>query len=391
MAATAGSKTISPRSIEAAADIGPPSRTAFGMFENINVLRAFAAISVVVYHVIEHGHWIDFPIHGPLLTFRIGWMGVDLFFVISGFVISYSALVLYRSNPSRFMQDYWRRRLTRILPLYLLTLILWIAIFSNGFFLQPAKAWMWQLFTHVSFTHSFFIETHSAIDGVNWTLAIEMQFYLLVSLLIAWIDRTPGWRIWLYGIAIACAWRAAMFIRYGEIDSFVTFMRVTQLPGALDEFAAGIFLAKRVIDGRESKHTQTVLWLSFASLAGYAAMSIYWRNASYWNVPAMVVLWRVLLSLFLLCVVALAVRLPQTLGTVWLRPLSYLGEISYGIYLWHLFAIQFFVHMIGLRGLLALCAVLAATLVASAISWHFFERPFMSFARRKPNRTRTWS
>jgi peptidoglycan/LPS O-acetylase OafA/YrhL len=48
-------------------------------FENVNLLRAFAATAVVVYHVIEHGKWADFPYTGPLLTFRIGWIGVDLF------------------------------------------------------------------------------------------------------------------------------------------------------------------------------------------------------------------------------------------------------------------------------------------------------------------------
>src|SRR3954469_7371289 len=91
-------------------------------FDNINLLRAFAALSVVVYHVIEHGHWTTYPSDGPLATFRIGWYGVDLFFVISGFVIAYSALILRRADPASFRRRYWARRLTRILPLYLATL-----------------------------------------------------------------------------------------------------------------------------------------------------------------------------------------------------------------------------------------------------------------------------
>lgn len=54
-------------------------------FPLIDVLRGFAAITVLVYHVIEHFHWTAFPTEGLLSWFRIGWMGVDLFFVISGF------------------------------------------------------------------------------------------------------------------------------------------------------------------------------------------------------------------------------------------------------------------------------------------------------------------
>ena len=54
-------------------------------FPSIDILRGFAALSVVVYHVIEHFKWIDFPTQGPLVWFRIGWMGVDLFFCYIGF------------------------------------------------------------------------------------------------------------------------------------------------------------------------------------------------------------------------------------------------------------------------------------------------------------------
>ncbi|HRL91443.1 MAG TPA: acyltransferase family protein, partial [Comamonas denitrificans] len=60
-------------------------------FDTIDILRGFAAISVVVYHVIEHFQWNNFPATWPWLWFRVGWMGVDLFFVISGFVIGLSA------------------------------------------------------------------------------------------------------------------------------------------------------------------------------------------------------------------------------------------------------------------------------------------------------------
>jgi peptidoglycan/LPS O-acetylase OafA/YrhL len=69
-------------------------------FENINLLRAFAATAVVVYHVIAFMKWTAFPDEGPLVVFRIGWIGVDLFFVISGFVITRSALGLWRAEPA---------------------------------------------------------------------------------------------------------------------------------------------------------------------------------------------------------------------------------------------------------------------------------------------------
>ncbi|MGZ5100992.1 MAG: acyltransferase family protein [Usitatibacter sp.] len=351
-------------------------------FDNINLLRAFAALAVVVYHVIEHSHWAAYPIAGPLVTFRIGWLGVDLFFVISGFVISYSALILYRKAPAEFARRYWARRITRIVPLYVLTLVLWIAFMWPGFFHQAARDWAWQLFTHLAFIHSFWPETFGAIDGPNWSLAIEMQFYVAIALLIAWIDRTPGWRIWLYGILISWAWRACMLVLYGNMVGLELFMGTTQLPGVLDEFGAGIFLAKWTLDKRERMAGHSALWVFAACVTGYVTMTLFWGRASYWNFPGMVVFWRTALAVFLACVLAAAVNLPQVIGHRWLYPLEYLGEISYGIYLWHLFAVMAAIRIAGGDHPQVLTLTLAMTLLASALSWHLVEKPFMKLARR---------
>jgi peptidoglycan/LPS O-acetylase OafA/YrhL len=74
-------------------------------FPLIDVLRGFAALSVLVYHVIAHFDWTRFSTSGPLVWFRIGWMGVDLFFVISGFVITLSAFERLRQGA---LADFWR-------------------------------------------------------------------------------------------------------------------------------------------------------------------------------------------------------------------------------------------------------------------------------------------
>jgi peptidoglycan/LPS O-acetylase OafA/YrhL len=72
-----------------------------GFFPGLDLLRGFAAISVVIYHVVELFDWQR--LSGDILVcrwFRVGWMGVDLFFVISGFVVTLSALKLFERNPA---------------------------------------------------------------------------------------------------------------------------------------------------------------------------------------------------------------------------------------------------------------------------------------------------
>lgn len=358
-------------------------------FENINLLRAFAATAVVVYHVIEFTKWTAFPIDGPLLTFRIGWIGVDLFFVISGFVITRSALALWRQDPVEFRRRYWARRLSRIVPLYVLTGALWIVLFKPTFFDPPATRWLWQIASHLTFTHSFWPITFDSIDGVNWTLALEMQFYLAVVLLIPWLARVPGWRLWAGCIVIAWAWRATMFWVFGDLPPARLFVRVMQLPGALDEFGAGIFLAKLMDRRTGAGPLAGWAWLVAAIAAGTVCMGIYLPHANYWDEPAMVIFWRTSLGAFFLCIVAAAVYLPQLAERWPLRPVRYLGEVSYGIYLWHLFAIQACLRIADLTPLQALGSTLALTILLAATSWHLFEKPILEYGRRLHGRHAT--
>lgn len=359
-----------------AASPPPPAR-----FENINLLRAFAALSVVAYHVIELGRWTTFPSSGPLVWFRIGWLGVDLFFVISGFVIAYSALLLYRAEPAAFTRRYWSRRLTRILPLYLATLFAYILIFSPGW---NWKMWTVQIATHLTFTFPWFALTHGALDGPNWSVGVEMHFYLMVALLIRWLDRAGVATIAIGGVVIAWAWRAAMFMIYGGGEVFPLFVKVAQLPGMLDEFAAGIVLAKLVLDGRRDWFSRPIAWIVAAITSGCVAMAIFWGNSTdYWSNPAMVVMWHTPLAVFLMCVVGSAIALPQSLARRWLRPVDYLGEVSYGIYLWHLLAVLVIVERLGMREAPALLAVMACTIALAMASWHGFEKRLMRAGRAR--------
>jgi peptidoglycan/LPS O-acetylase OafA/YrhL len=351
-------------------------------FENINLLRAFAATAVVVYHVIELMAWKAFPVTGPLLTFRVGWIGVDLFFVISGFVITRSAIALWQRDAAAFGRNYWARRISRIVPLYVLTGLLWIVFYWPGFLSDKPLRIAWQLGSHLTFTHSFWPITFDSIDGVNWTLALEMQFYLCVALLVPWIARTPGWRIWLGCVLIAWAWRAAMFYASGPIETHHLFMRTMQLPGALDEFGAGIFLARWADRRTAPRPMDGGLWALAAVAAGTICFSIYWPHAGYWNLPGMVIFWRTSLGLFFLCVVAAAVYLPSFAQAWPLRPLWYLGVVSYGIYLWHLFAIKICQAIPGLEPLQQLGLTLGLTVLFAAVSWHLFEKPILDFGRR---------
>jgi peptidoglycan/LPS O-acetylase OafA/YrhL len=173
-----------------------------------------------------------------------------------------------------------------------------------------------------------------------------------------------------------------MWLLSSDEAASLIFVRTTQLPGTLDEFAAGIVLAKLVLDSPRNCFRRALPWLVAAGVTGYAAFAVYWRYAEYWHFPAMVVFWRTSLALFFMCVIGAAMALPQQIARRWLRPGDYLGEISYGIYLWHLFAVNAFILVLGFGGKQALVPVLACTLLLAAASWHFLEKPALRIGRR---------
>jgi peptidoglycan/LPS O-acetylase OafA/YrhL len=110
-------------------------------------------------------------------------------------------------------------------------------------------------------------------------------------------------------------------------------------------------------------------------------MAVYWPRAEFWQFPWMVTFWRTFVAVFMLCVLGTAITAVQLATSPVFRPLDYLGDISYGIYLWHMLAINCLIQVAGIGFPAALFWVLAMTFALSALSWRYVEQPFMSLAR----------
>ena len=359
-------------------------------FPLIDALRAFCAISVVVYHVIEHFKWTGFPASGPLSWFRFGWLGVDVFFVISGFVISLSAFNrIDKEGVGSFRRSFMTHRVVRIVPLHYLTCILFV-IFIQPFMLFSPAGWT-QSFTHAFFVHNLLPMHQGGINGVNWSLGDEMQFYVLILMFAPVLLRLPWPILFLGSFAVAWAWRFMSFNVTGLSGSFGAFFRFwlsTQLPGMLDEFGIGILLARLVRTPagdwlvRQTVHRFWALPLVSGALL-WAMVRILWTYGSYWDLAAMVVMFRSLIAVTCASVLLTVCALGTSRILRLTAPLRYLGTVSYGIYLWHLLVILSLRKLDWLNGPRALPVVLAVTIGLASLSWHFFERPFLDRLRRR--------
>ncbi|WP_250529155.1 acyltransferase [Caballeronia sp. ATUFL_F1_KS4A] len=370
------------------------SRDARFSFPMIDALRGIAALLVVVYHVVELFPWPGYPAHGPAHWLRYGWMGVDLFFVISGFVISLSAFkLLDAGSAERFRRIFVRHRLARIVPLYYLTALLFVISMEPQLFFE-ADSWKNWL-SHLFFIHNFFPSLSGSINGANWSVATEMQFYVLILAIAPWLFRARVPVIIGVSLAISWAWRWFVF---RSIDAsqpngaFLLFCYGTQLPGMLDEFAFGIAAARFLrgphgadLLGRKTRITGAFYLAAAITLAGTA---VAWAlNPSYANTLPAFIFFRSALGLSCTMLILFACIHSGAVAMRFSAPLRYMGTISYGIYLWHLLVINPLMRFPWLTGSRAMPVVLGVTILLAMISWHFFESPILDKFVRK-NRTR---
>src|SRR5713226_7827376 len=171
----------------------------FSRLKSIDALRGAAALGVVLYHAVgpnaQFGprilRWLAIPM---LPAIRFGYVGVFLFFVISGFCIHLSrARAQVLNNQPVGFTAFWKRRFRRLYPPYLIALTLYfgIAAYTTKFALTPF--YIWDVISHVLMIHNLDSHTVYSVNGVFWTLAIEEQLYLAYFLLL-FMRKRWGWQ-----------------------------------------------------------------------------------------------------------------------------------------------------------------------------------------------------
>lgn len=182
----------------------------------LDLLRAIAIVWVMAYHLVSHGPRL------PSIA-DLGWMGVDLFFVLSGFLIGGQVFAACAGPAGPDWRAYLLRRALRVLPAYfaVLALYLWLPAWRES----PGMAPAWQF---LSFTSNLFADypRHAAFSHA-WSLCVEEHFYLLLPLVVIMLSRRPSLRKG----ALFCAALlvAGMLLRWWAWDAQVRpYLHVTQ-------------------------------------------------------------------------------------------------------------------------------------------------------------------
>lgn len=341
--------------------------------ELLTAIRFFAALWVFAFHFWS---WQDVPSTGIWRIAGSGARGVDLFFVLSGFVIFH----VYGSKPvgrdfgfGRYM---WRR-FARIYPVHLVMLVIWLvmllALAAVGFPLERQVTLRDVVATGL-LVNSWGVTDGLILNGVSWSVSAEMTVYLAFGALMVFSGRTPGWIFWLAALIVSAV-AAHLVARALGYDGF---MHPTWDFGALrifPSFALGALM--RVAADHVGPRPAALI--GAASLAGlFVAMQD--PDAAY-----------ILLPLFAGLILA-AARLSPVLGRApGVGTLVYLGEISYSTYMVHTLILLLYINLgprlFGFWGAvpITLHAVIVFLIIlgASALSYRYIELPSRVWLNRK--------
>ena len=346
-----------------------------------------------------------FGVHFLPKIFPYGWLGVQIFFVLSGFLIT-GILYDTRHDPNRF-KNFYARRVLRIFPLYYAVLLILLAVMLVTHGHGPARLWLWFAYlenfwwitTAGPLSDILYTGNQYAFAAIGhlWSLAVEEQFYFLWPLMVFWIrDRRRLIYVCLALIAfrllLAAYWQA-------HLDAAVLELGITyrMLPTQCDGFLMGGILALW-LRGQPSVRLQHYAGtLAFAAVVFYASLIALLHLKPGWIGHEDVFDYRsafqAVIGLPLSNLVSVFVILAVIQPEAWvyrichLRPMRSLGRVSYGLYMFHLPVLvclsqvlsRIHTHhpWIGRPTLVNAIAATVATVILSYLSFHFYEKRFL--------------
>jgi peptidoglycan/LPS O-acetylase OafA/YrhL len=332
---------------------------------DIDGLRAIAVVAVVFYHAGVPG-------------FGGGYVGVDVFFVISGYLITQLLAGSPAAPLPTSLTDFYLRRGRRILPALLVTSLVTAAggialllpwdlqrfgeyLAASSVFLSNMPAWT---------LRADYFDSRTVYAPLThfWSIAVEEQFYLVFPLLLIVIGKAvPNWRRTILAVLATASFIASVWASYRHpVANFFL------APTRAWELLLGAMLALWAVPGMRARHAE------FMSIAALAILAIVICSyASTMRYPG--------LYTIAPCTASAVMILAGSRQSTWVsrllsqRALVFTGLISFSLYLWHLPVMVLFGYFhIQNLGAAGKCALLLAVYLIASLSWKFIEGPIRS-------------
>jgi peptidoglycan/LPS O-acetylase OafA/YrhL len=349
-------------------------------YPKLDSLRGFAVILVIISHWFSSDHFLNRYTNN-------GTIGVTLFFVLSGFLIT-GILLNYRAEIDQkeitlkqILKIFYIRRALRIFPIYYI-LIFVMLIFQ----FSMMKQGFWWHFFYLSNVYFWLLGTFHGSLSHFWSLAVEEQFYLIWPLILLLISRRKIPLILFVGILSALFYRLNFVNQQNEMARFL-------LPGSLDSFCIGAIFAlvqkntypklSEVLENNKIQWMGGMGFFALSQLCIAATISAGLKSALY----IFLLSFAFGFLIFALC----SEEQPKSKISFLQNPmLMYIGKISYGLYLFHNF-IPFPYNLnlswlpIGLTHYVAQLFRFSLLILVATASWFFIEKPFLRLKNHYTN------
>lgn len=359
--------------------------------KNLDALRFWAAFFVILSHLVGY---LQFPYGlGSFIIKKIislnrngGLAGVSFFFVLSGFLITYLMFLEIEKTGTFRVLFFYARRFLRIWPLYFL--VLFIGFFAypfvifhleNRVFEEHARFLFYATFL-ANFDNIYWGFPSTGILGVQWSVAIEEQFYLFWPLLFIFLKKRQFF-----------PWIAAGLIALSNLAYALNFnsqgFRQFHTICALNDLAVGALMAYFFLYkpdqvshffAKVSRGKTLLIYMGGFLMIYFMKDLIAVSILGYFT--------RLLPACFFAFVILEQILSPHSLFKVGAKPFfTWLGQLSYGLYLFHMVAISIVVLIIERHPLnifLQIFLALGLTVLLSFLSFRFIERPFLNLKKR---------
>lgn len=350
-------------------------------------LRGIAAMMVLIYH--WSGPFPEFalalrnvPLAGASwdlsLPIKMGWLGVDWFFVLSGFVLT--GTLWHRRLSVAEVLKFWSRRAARILPALWVQIILLVLFwYSMGWLISID--WR-QIFSNAVLWLRPLPGGARSINGVYWTLPVEFSFYLLLPFLFVLYRRTHIMVLIVLAVAFQLFGKfAGYLVPYS--DFVYPFWRKVYpfFAGLQLAFVLGMALHAITLNWQEQRRRVALggLVLLYLAMLWFMNHHLAGVHRAHW----LPLIWRMVMALIIAAMIWILAQPMRGTGWMASRPMVWLGEISFGVYLWHL-PVQSTVAKLtpgwwgtSVMALAALLLTTGITLALSTLSFRYVEKPMI--------------
>ena len=360
------------------------SQTNINYIPQLDGLRGLAILLVITFHYF-----------GSIKIFSLGWTGVDLFFVLSGYLIT--SRIFFLKKEKNFFSSFYTNRALRILPVYFATLLIFftaINIISPNknfevFKYYHSNWWSFLLF----FQNWTFISQMPVPDHLLhfWTLAVEEQFYLIWPIfLFIFLNSKRLYLIMMLVLVIVIIFRCTLYLQYPDLSDYQHYFYNTFC--RMDSFIIGgmLFLLQQK---RNLKKFEIYLFIPLIFLVA----GLYFTNTKQANLFMSTLGYTFLAILFAGIINFITLNPESTLSRFFkFKWLKFTGKISYGLYIFHWIVLVTFQSKLNflistkmqfddpVSYWLSLIVCLVISFIISVVSFYCFEFYFLKLKKRYP-------